>query len=239
MSTISSSKSTFWLTASAILGASFIIGAFLISSLMLKAQMANRSVTVRGLSERDVTADLATWTLTFSATGGELQSVQKKSEDDAAKIKRFFEALGYDSTQLQTAGVGVNQYKDNYGKDVISIRRRISFRTRDIALAQRAVARQFDLIRSGVVLEEGSAMSYSFTGLDAIKPEMVAEATKDARRAAQQFAQDSGAQVGGIKSATQGYFSISARDGGGGGYGVSDTPNKKVRVVTTVNFYLK
>jgi hypothetical protein len=82
-------------------------------------------------------------------------------------------------------------------------------------------------------------MSYSFTGLNDIKPEMVAAATKDARAAAEQFAQDSGANVGSIKQATQGYFSIEARDGdGGGGWGVSDTPFKKVRVVTTVDFYL-
>ena len=81
-------------------------------------------------------------------------------------------------------------------------------------------------------------MSYTFTKLDEIKPEMVAEATKDARKSAEQFAEDSGTDVGGIKSATQGYFSIDSRDGDAGGYGVTDTPYKKVRVVTTVNFYL-
>lgn len=81
-------------------------------------------------------------------------------------------------------------------------------------------------------------MSYSFTGLNAIKPEMVAEATRDARAAAEQFAQDSGADVGVIRNATQGYFTIEARDGETGGWGVSDTPFKKVRVVTTVNFSL-
>ena len=81
-------------------------------------------------------------------------------------------------------------------------------------------------------------MRYSFTKLNDIKPQMVAAATKDARAAAEQFAKDSGADVGGIKSATQGYFSIDARDGEGG-EGGSDTPYKKVRVVTTVDFYLR
>ena len=95
-----------------------------------------------------------------------------------------------------------------------------------------------DLVGRGVFLEEGSAMSYAFTGLNAIKPEMVAEATKDARASAEQFADDSGASVGAIKDATQGYFTIEARDGDSGGWGVSDTPYKKVRVVTTVNFSL-
>ena len=97
----------------------------------------------------------------------------------------------------------------------------------------------FDLVRRGVQLEEGSGMSYTYTRLDKIKPAMVAEATKDARAAAEQFAKDSGTGVGGIKQATQGYFSIEARDGDGGGWGASDTPFKKVRVVTTIDFYLR
>ena len=83
-------------------------------------------------------------------------------------------------------------------------------------------------------------MAYTFTKLDRIKPAMVAEATKDARAAAEQFAKDSGTSVGAIKDATQGYFEIGSRDGEGaaGEWGVSDTPYKKVRVVTTVRFSL-
>jgi hypothetical protein len=82
-------------------------------------------------------------------------------------------------------------------------------------------------------------MTYSFTGLNTIKPAMVAAATRDARSAAEQFAKDSDTAVGGIKSATQGYFSVEARDGEQSGYGVADTPFKKVRVVTTIDFYLR
>jgi uncharacterized protein len=116
----------------------------------------------------------------------------------------------------------------------------MTLRSTDIKRAQDAVKRQFDLVRRGVVLEEGSGMAYTFTKLNGIKPVMVAEATKDARASAEQFAKDSGTSVGSIKSATQGYFEINARDGdSGGGWGVSDTPFKKVRVVTTVDFYLR
>jgi hypothetical protein len=133
----------------------------------------------------------------------------------------------------------VSQFNNNYGSTTYTIRQRMSLRTNDIKKAQAAVKRQFDLIRRGVVLEEGSGMAYSFTRLNDIKPKMVAEATKDARASAEQFAKDSGTDVGGIKSATQGYFSVESRDGeSGGGWGVSDTPYKKVRVVTTVDFYL-
>ena len=82
-------------------------------------------------------------------------------------------------------------------------------------------------------------MAFTFTLLNTVKPEMVAEATRDARASAEQFAKDSGVGVGSIKRATQGYFTIESRDGETGAWGVSDTPYKKVRVVTTVDFSLE
>ena len=89
------------------------------------------------------------------------------------------------------------------------------------------------------MLKPGSGNTYAFTLLNTIKPAMIAQATRDARASAEQFAKDSGASVGAIKSASQGYFEISARDGEGeSGSGGSDTPFKKVRVVTSVDFFL-
>ena len=218
-----------------ILSVGLIVGGYLLGNGLLRAKAADRSVTVRGLAERDVVADLATWVVGYSAQGADLDAVQADIRGDTAAIREFFAALGVED--LQASGVNVSQYTDGNGRANITIRQRLTFRTHDIDLARRAVERQFDLIDAGVVLEDGS-MQYTFTGLDAIKPDMVAEATRDARRAAEQFADDSGTAVGDIRSATQGYFSIQARDGEGGGYGVADTPNKKVRVVTTVTFGL-
>ena len=184
-----------------------------------------------------MTADLATWTIAYSAQSTDLQSAQTDIDRDTDAITAFFKELGFQADALKPTGANVNQYSSN-GVPQYTIRQRLSLRTNDIDKAEAAVARQFDLVRRGVVLEDGSGMSYTFTKLDEIKPEMVAAATKDARKSAEQFAEDSGTDVGGIKSATQGYFSINSRDGDAGGYGVTDTPYKKVRVVTTVNFYL-
>ncbi|MBF6603663.1 MAG: SIMPL domain-containing protein [Sphingorhabdus sp.] len=214
-----------------------IVGGYLLGNGLLRSKMADRSVTVRGLAERDVTADLATWTIAYSAQSTNLAEAQADIDADTAAIGKFFTELGFEADALRPTGANVSQYSSN-GTPQYTIRQRLSLRTNDIEKAQAAVARQFDLVRRGVVLEDGSGMSYSFTKLEEIKPPMVAEATKDARKSAEQFAKDSGTDVGGIKSATQGYFSIDSRDGDSGGYGVSDTPYKKVRVVTTVNFYL-
>lgn len=228
-----------WLASSAILAAGLVVGGFALGDGLKRAHRADRAVTVRGLAERDVTADLATWTIAYSSTAGNLSDAQANVDRDTAQIKSFFGELGFPADALQPTGVNVSQYKDN-GVPAFTVRQRVTLRSNDIKRAQNAVRRQFELVRRGVVLEEGSGMAYTFTRLNGIKPEMVAQATKDARAAAEQFAKDSGAEVGAIKSATQGYFSIEARDGdSGGSWGVSDTPYKKVRVVTTVDFYLK
>jgi len=227
-----------WLAASGVLAIGLIVGGYLLGNGLVRAKDADRSVTVRGLAEREVRADLATWTISYSETATDLATAQAHADRDSAALRGFFKELGFPAEALQPTGVNVSPYTED-GVQKFTVRQRMTLRSNDIQRAQDAVRRQFDLVRRGVVLEEGSGMSYTFTRLNDIKPEMVAEATKDARASAEQFAKDSGTSVGTIKDATQGYFSIEARDGDSGGWGVSDTPYKKVRVVTTVNFYLR
>ncbi|MGN6278713.1 MAG: SIMPL domain-containing protein [Sphingomonas sp.] len=223
--------------AAIVLAIGMIVGGYLLGNGLVRARHADRSVTVKGLAERDVTADLATWDLSYSEQGSDLAEVQARITQDTQAVRAYFQRLGFPADVLQPAGAGVNQFYDN-GNPRVTINQRLQLRTTDIVRARRAVADQFDLVKAGVQLQDGSKMNYSFTKLNSIKPAMVAEATKDARAAAEQFAKDSGTGVGGIKSASQGYFSIDARDGDSSNYGVADTPFKKVRVVTTVEFYL-
>lgn len=228
------------LIAVLILAAGIVAGGYLLGDGMRRAYRSERAVTMRGLAERNVTADLATWTINFSAQGSELGEVQAEVERDAATIRDFLRSAGFPAEAVTDGGGSVSSYYDNNrSANVVTINRRLLFRSNDVGRAQRAYARQFDLIRRGVAMQEGSGMVYSFTRLNDVKPAMIAESTQDARRGAEQFARDSGASVGGIRSATQGYFSITARDGAGeeGGSG-SDSPLQKVRVVTTIEFYL-
>lgn len=227
-----------WLASAGIIAVGLMVGGFVLGDGLVRMKSAERSVTVRGLAEREVTADLATWTVSFSAIATELQRAQAGADRDAEAIRSYFSDLGFPAEALTPGGINVSSYTDKNGVTRYTVRQRLVLRTNDIERAQRAVRSQADLVRRGVILEDGSGISYTFTGLNAIKPEMVAEATRDARAAAEQFADDSGADVGSIRRATQGYFSINARDGEAGGWGVGDTPYKKVRVVTTVDFSL-
>jgi hypothetical protein len=226
-----------WFGTAAILSVGMIAGGYLLGDGLLRAKDAERAVTVRGLAERNVTADLATWTISYSASSTSLAEAQDKVRQDTRAIEGFFKNLGFPADALQPTGANVSSFT-NEGLTTFTVRQRLALRTTDIKRAQKAVAQQFDLVGRGVFLEEGSGMAYTFTKLNDIKPEMVAEATKDARAAAQQFAEDSNSGVGKIRDATQGYFEIEARDGDAGGWGNADSPYKKVRVVTTVSFTL-
>ena len=226
-----------WFGTAAILAVGMVAGGYLLGDGLLRAKDAERAVTVRGLAERDVTADLATWTISYSASSVSLAEAQDKVRRDTASIEAFFQELGFSADALQPTGANVTSFTSE-GVTTYTVRQRLALRTTDIARAQKAVARQFDLVGRGVFLEEGSGMAYTFTKLNDIKPEMVAAATRDARAAAEQFAKDSDSGVGKIRDATQGYFEIEARDGEAGGWGSADSPYKKVRVVTTVSFTL-
>jgi hypothetical protein len=219
-----------------------VVAGYLLGDGLRRAKMAERSVTVRGLAERDVTADLATWTISYSEEGPELGPVQSAVDEKSRAVRAFFARAGFKPEELSDTGVGVNSYYDtNRGRQSVTVRQRMQLRTGEVMKARAAFARQAELVRAGIALEEGSGIVYSFTRLNAIKPRMIAEGTHSARQSAEQFAKDSGTGVGGIKSATQGYFSIGARDGdvdGEGGSSAGASPFQKVRVVTTIDFYL-
>ena len=205
---------------------------------LVRAREVERSVTVRGLAERDVTADLATWTLDYSTTGSDLPALQAEIDRDTQAILGLLKGAGFGGDEITLGGTNVNEYRNNQGVLNVTVRQRLQLRTAKVMQARAAFAHQADLVRRGVALQGGSGIVYSFTKLNQVKPAMIAEATRDARAGAQQFAHDSGAAVGGIRQATQGYFTVGARDGERDDSG-QDSPFQKVRVVTTVDFYLR
>ncbi len=214
-----------------------------------RSKMAeHRTVTVRGVSERDVTADLATWPVSFSHQGAELGPVQQSVDQQARTVRAFFLRAGFKPQEITDEDVSLSreQPRDKDGEPIgpqkLTVSRSIQLRTNDIAKVRAAYARQAELLRDGVELVgSGSNISFTFTKLNALKPQMIAEATRNARESAEQFARDSGVSVGKMKTASQGYFSVGPRDGqecddcnSSGG----STPFQKVRVVTTIDYDL-
>lgn len=215
-----------------------VVAGYLIGEALIQARASQRAVSVRGLAERQVPANLALWPIVFTVTSDELGDLQRKADDGVTKVRAFL-ASDFPAEQITVSAPRVQDREaqgmrgDGRQLDRYSAEVTVTVRTDKIDVARKAIERSGQLVKQGVAVIRSYEYNtqYLFTELDRIKPEMIAEATKDARRAAEQFAKDSGSKVGAIRTAQQGLFSIEDRD--------QFSPEfKKVRVVTTVDYYL-
>lgn len=206
---------------------------------------AQRFITVRGFSEREVKADLAIWNIGYVATGNDIAEVQDKVERDSNSLRLFLITSGIEESEIIELPTSMTDllsrdYRPDNAKDnryIVNAGLRI--RTDKVDIVQRLSGMKIGaVIKSGVTLSDNSPPVYLYTQLQAIKPEMVAAATDDARKAAVQFAKDSGAQLGNMKTASQGLFQFLPRDQADNVRESSEI-NKIVRVVTSVSYFLK
>jgi hypothetical protein len=216
-------------------------GGFLIGQGIVNARVGDRSVSVRGLAERNVKADLAILPLRFTASGDVLSDVQARVDGDLAIVRAFLTAQGYPADavtlgRLEVADTRSREYASQNGGPRFILAQTVIVRTTDVDRVQGTTRALNDLVRQGVVLQDFSGATYVFTKLNSVRPAMIAEATAAARTGAERFAQDSGAPLGPIRQATQGSFEILARDEIGD---ESQSPDKKVRVVTTISYRLR
>jgi hypothetical protein len=232
------------LLALGLLGAGAFIGANI-----PRLRTADRTVTVKGVAEREARADIAIWPLRLVATDDDLTAANARLAANAQAVRTFLAAQGLaeaSGTSVVVQDFTVTDARSNQGGFApgsrFVIRETIVVRSSDVARVQSAAQRVADLVGAGVVLSSGQEYggggpTFLFTRLDSLKAPMIAEATAQARRAAEQFARDSRSALGGIRSATQGYFEILPRDQAPGIAQESQVV-KTVRVVTTVVYAL-
>jgi len=235
-------------------GAGAALGGYFVGQGFYQGRRADRYVSVKGLAERDVKADLAVWTLSFSATGADISAVSTASEHDFDLVRAFITKSGFTDREIVPLATRVNDqfaFTTMMGPPNVEAARRYTItagfeiRTTKVDAVREASQMTGDLIRQGVVLdgrpiESGAANpAYLFTRLGDIRPSMLAQATKSARALAQQFATQSSSHLGAIRRASEGVFQVMSRDG--------EVPNtaeerasieKKLRLVTTIDYYL-
>lgn len=230
------------LVAVGIAGAGAAVGKGLVD-----ARTGDRTVSVRGLSEREAKADLAVLPLRFARAGDSLGEVQTQVEGDLATVRAFLVAEGFAPSEVDLGRLEVvDQYAREYqptGKvgARYQVAQSIIVRTHNVDRVQATTRHLNELVRRGVVLQEYRGPAYIFTKLNDVRPGMIAEATASARSGAEQFAHDSRSNLGGISQATQGSFEILGRDEIGDGREGNDEHSqvfKKLRVVTTVTYRL-
>lgn len=233
------------------IGTGAAIGGYLVGQGFYQGRRGARYVTVKGLVERDVTADLAVWKISFTSTGSDIATVSADSEHSRELVRAFIGKQGFTGKEVEQMPTQVtDRFANQFGPSNIDASRRyvitagFEIRTSNVSAVRQASQMTGELIRQGVVLgspgyEGGANPAYLFTRLNSIRPAMLAQATKSARAVAEQFAADSHSRLGTIRRASQGVFEIMSRDG--------ETPNrmgqrasihKKVRLVSTIQYYL-
>lgn len=232
------------LISALVLGAGIAAGGYFVGNMMYKAKVATNIASVRGLAEREVKANVGVWNVSFEAKEVTLATAYESANKSRDTVVAFLKEVGFKAEEITPSALTVNkeESRDNNGKVTDTSYRvygSVSVRSEDVDKISAATQSASDLIGKGVVLTS-SYPQYLYTKLNDIKPEMLGEATRNARVAAEQFAKDANAKVGNINSASQGFFTVAARDAGGED-GTGDEAAsifKKVRVVTTISFYL-
>ncbi len=213
----------------------------------VKGKAADRFVTVKGVAERDVQADVALWPLRFVSTNDDLGKARSAIKQSHEYVLAFLERHGIDPAaaeirRLEVNDLLANPYRSGSTQSRYIITETLMVRTEDTATIEKASQAVGELVDAGVVLSSNNGRAggptFLFTGLNELKPAMIAEATAEARRAAEQFAKDSGSGIGSIRRANQGVFVILARDRAPGVMEGSQR-RKTVRVVSTIEYYLK
>ncbi|MCI6518877.1 MAG: SIMPL domain-containing protein [Prevotellaceae bacterium] len=215
-----------------------LLGVFVYNGINSLAKR-DRVVSVRGLAEKEVQADRVIWPLAYKTVGDDLGSVYRDISSANKKIQTFLIKNGIKASDItngapQVNDLWTNEYRDNVNRQRYNATSVTTVSSSDVAKVRALMTRTGELLSQGIAIAPNDynyPIQFDFTSLNKIKPQMIEQATKNAREAAEKFAKDSESKLGKIKSAQQGLFSIEDRD--------SNTPYiKEVRVVTTVDYYL-
>ena len=206
-----------------------------------KYRSYDRTVNVKGLCEKEVKADKVIWPVVYRVMANDIQSVYDQTDSNNAEIIVFLKSGGISDAEITVSVPEISdKYASEYGSNDRTFRyiakNVITVCTSDVDEVLALMSRQSELLKKGIVTAGGNQwenpVEFKYESLNGIKPEMIEEATRNAREAAQKFAKDSDSRLGKIKTANQGTFTIESRD--------SNTPYiKKIRVVTSVTYYLK
>jgi uncharacterized protein len=213
---------------------------YLLGDAAIKFKEYERTVTVKGLSEREYKADIVIWPIQFTAANNHLEDLYRSIDMSTEKITMFLEKAGVDANEISYSSPAIiDKSAQQYSNQPSALFRYTASQTvtvysKNIETVRNVMHRMSELGKQGIVFTAGDYQSqteYIFTRLNKVKPEMIEEATRKAREVAEKFAFDSKSTLGKIQKASQGQFSISNRD--------KNNPHiKKVRVVSTVSYYL-
>jgi hypothetical protein len=219
--------------ASIILGLSLIVFGFILKSGIVRYIDKDRQVTVKGLSEREVPANLITWTLATYVTGNDLPSLYKEIQKTNNTVVEFLKGNGLTEKEITILPPEVddrvsNRYSNEYIPFNYKLTTTISITSSNVDLVKDIVMKQGELLSKGIALGSYNYIKYDYTGFQDLKQEMIEEAIGNAKTTATQFVSNYGSRLGKIITADQGQFSINSKE---------DNPSvMKIRGVATITY---
>lgn len=227
-----------------VIGISLLTGliflGFFLRSAAISFKQFERTVTVKGLAEQEHLADIVIWPIQFSEAGNSLDGTFTALDNSAERVEQFLLNLGLDESEITfSTPLLTDRSAQRYGGGDSYEFRYVTTQTatvysEDVEQVREVMSQLVDLGKQGVSIsgdEYQIRPEYIFNRLNEIKPDMIEQATEEARQVAEKFAEDSNSTLGKIKNASQGQFTISSRD--------NNNPHiKKVRVVSTIVYYL-
>jgi hypothetical protein len=211
-----------------------IVGGFFIGEGIKYIKPANRYVTVKGFAEKTVRADLASWNITYVSQASSFEQAIEKNKLAQEKLLTYLKEAGLKDSEIEVGTPRIQENTTNKANYFV-IEHSIMIMTKDVELVKKTASRSSEILQLGIALSGWNEPTYFYNGLNQIKPGMIAEATKNAREAAEKFAQDSKSQVGKIRFAEQGIFSFS---GIAPAVDESYQIEKVARVVITIDYFL-
>ncbi len=225
-----------------ILGVSIVLAALVLGMMMVRTVKTFKSydntVKVRGLCEREVPADRVVMRISYRMQDNDFMALRNSVAVVNEKIVSMLKKSGFADDEIK---YGMADYTDRYGNYYSDSDDKIRYRymadqyinvfTSKVEDVEKAKSKiESELLKQNIIVSIYN--SYEYNGLNEIKPSMIAESLENARNAADEFAKNSRSRIGKMRTASQGYFEVENLD--------ENTPQiKKIRVVTTVEYYLK
>ncbi|GAA4405107.1 SIMPL domain-containing protein [Quisquiliibacterium transsilvanicum] len=228
--------------AALLVAAGLAAAGWAVSQGLERFRMSDRTVSVKGLAEREVESDFVVWTLTFRRAGNVFGEVQQALAGDRDRVAEFLRKAGIEDSEVEVRPLQVvDVYSREYAQPNQPVRftgsGQVLVKSARVAVVGKAALAIDPLIQAGLIIEGGSGPRYQLRGFNEVKAPLLAEATRNAREQAAKFAAEAGATLGALKSANQGVIRISGDDGGDFDDGSARV--KRLRVVSTFEYELR
>lgn len=223
-----------WVLSSILVAGGIGAGGYFIGHGISHRNDSAGTISVKGLSERDVPASIAIWSLSYQSVGNSLADINSALEKSTATVVAFLKERGFEDSEITVQPPSVRdhsfdtrQVDEPPPENRFDASQSVLLRTTKVDQVKPTLSATSALMQAGVFLNSGGKPDYIYNQINEIKPGMIEEATRNASIAGGQFARDSGIKLGKLKNASQGWFQVDDRD--------AATPEiKTVRVIVDV-----